>query len=71
MTIGDREYYRRRAEQESVAAEDATTASAREVHLDLAERYSAKLQLIDALSARSTMEEPRLEPAPVRRGARR
>lgn len=50
MGLGDSGYYRRRIEQEYAAAENATCMDARGLHLDLAERYAAKLRLIGALS---------------------
>lgn len=39
MTKTDRDYFRRRAEEERVAADRTGSASARRVHLELAERY--------------------------------
>lgn len=50
MGIRDLDYYRRRVGEESLAAKTASCVDARDVHLDLAERYSAKLRLIEALS---------------------
>lgn len=50
MGIADLDYYRRRVAEESLAAKTTSCAHARDVHLDLAERYSAKLRLIAALS---------------------
>jgi len=44
MTIQDFEYYSRRAQQERESAERAGDHSARYVHLELAERYAAKLR---------------------------
>jgi hypothetical protein len=67
--IRDQDYYRRRLAQESAAAQNASSACARDVHLDLAARYSAKLKLIQALSADAPVSEPRLEAAPARRTA--
>jgi hypothetical protein len=37
--LSDSEYFHRRAEEERAAAERATNALAREVHLELASRY--------------------------------
>ena len=67
MGSSDRDYYLRRVAQESAAAERASSAYAREVHLDLAARYSAKLRLIEALSNDGSFSEPRQEQAPARR----
>ena len=64
MGIGDLDYYRRRVGAELLAAKTTSCAHARDVHLDLAERYSAKLRLIEALS----VDVPRspAEAAPAR-----
>ncbi len=69
MVNKDRDYYRWRFAQESAAAERASCDYARDVHLDLAARYSAKLRLIEALASDAPFSEPRHEPAPVRRTA--
>jgi len=37
--LSDSEYFHRRAEEERAAAEQATNALARDVHLELASRY--------------------------------
>ena len=58
MRAGDKQYYRRRLTQEFAAAQNASCDVARAVHLELAERYSAKLRLIEALSARAAYAEP-------------
>jgi hypothetical protein len=47
----ERNYYRRRAEQESAAAERASTPQAQHAHRELAERYASKLELIESISA--------------------
>lgn len=39
MTESDRDYFRRRAEEERAAASRTDNASVRRVHLELAERY--------------------------------
>jgi len=49
MLSKDRDYYRRRVEQEMAAARSSACAFARSVHLDLAERYTTKLRLIEAV----------------------
>ena len=64
----DQDYYRRRIEQESAAAQRASSACARDVHLDLVSLYSEKLRLIQALDSDATFAEP-LHPALVRRTA--
>jgi hypothetical protein len=65
----DQDYYRKRLEQESAAAQNSRCAYARDVHLDLATRYSEKLRLMEALSSETSLSEPRLKVAPVRRTA--
>lgn len=50
MGNGDSDFYQRRIAQESEAARNATCADARDVHHALAERYAAKLRLIEVLS---------------------
>ena len=67
MDSKDRDYYRRRVAQENAAAESTSCAHARLVHADLAERYSAKLRLAEALATESSISEPRLEATPARR----
>lgn len=62
MLSMDREYYRRRVEQETAAAESAPSGQVRDVHLDLAERYSAKLHLVEAVLTERPFS--RAEPAP-------
>lgn len=69
MGTGDLQYYRRRAEEELLAARTTSCAYARDVHLDLAERYSAKLRLMEALAGDASSAEPRQEAAAVRRTA--
>lgn len=44
MTSLDLEYYRRREQQERSHAERADDQIARRVHLEMADRYSAKLR---------------------------
>ncbi len=44
MTNRDLEYYRRREVQERSNAEQADDSTARRVHQEMAERYSAKLR---------------------------
>jgi hypothetical protein len=46
----ERKYYRERIEQESAAAETASSAQARQAHRELAERYANKLELLDSIS---------------------
>jgi hypothetical protein len=48
MTSQDVEYYTRRERQERAHAERADDQTARRVHLEMADRYSAKLQDISA-----------------------
>jgi hypothetical protein len=48
---GERNYYRQRIEQESAAAEHASSAQARQAHRQLAERYANKLELLESISA--------------------
>lgn len=50
MNSADQEYYRRRIEKESTAAEATHCDIARAAHLELAERYSAKLRLFETMS---------------------
>jgi hypothetical protein len=47
----ERNYYRRRAEQESAAAECASTPQAQHAHRELADRYASKLELLESISA--------------------
>ena len=47
----DRSYYRRRIDQERSAADSADCGRARAVHLEMLERYSARLRLLDRVSA--------------------
>jgi hypothetical protein len=47
----ERNYYRRRAEQEASAAERASSPQARQAHRELADRYASKLELIESISA--------------------
>ena len=54
----DRDYYRRRVAQETAAAQCSSCDHARAVHRDLAERYSAKLRLAEALTSETSFEEP-------------
>ena len=49
MTTRDFEYYRRREQQERLHAERTEDTTARRVHLEMANRYSAKLREIDSL----------------------
>jgi hypothetical protein len=63
------DYYRRRIEQELAAAQTTRCAFARDVHRDLAERYVAKLRLIEALDAEAFFVEPKPLLAPARRSA--
>lgn len=49
MVEKDRDYYRRRMAQEKAAAINSSCPQSRDVHLDLTDRYSAKLRLIDAV----------------------
>jgi hypothetical protein len=46
----ERNYYQQRIEQESAAAETASSAQARQAHRELAERYTNKLDLLDSIS---------------------
>lgn len=48
MSSLDREYYARRERQEREHAARADDMTARRVHLEMAERYSAKLREIPA-----------------------
>jgi hypothetical protein len=50
MSNLDREYYARRERQEREHAERSDDTIARRVHLEMAERYSAKLREIPGLS---------------------
>jgi hypothetical protein len=47
----ERNYYRQRAQQESAAAESASSPQARRAHRELADRYASKLQLLDSISS--------------------
>jgi hypothetical protein len=47
----ERKYYRHRVEQESAAAERASTPQARQAHRELANRYASKLELLESISA--------------------
>jgi hypothetical protein len=47
----ERNYYRQRIEQESAAAERASTPRAQHAHRELADRYASKLELIESVSA--------------------
>lgn len=67
MIEKDQAYYQRRVAEETAAAQIASCAYARDVHLDLAARYSAKLQLIEAAFA--SLSDPQLEIARVYRTA--
>ena len=67
MTLGDRQYFERRLAEESAAAGSTACPHARDVHLQLAELYSDRLRLIEALAAQ-TASEPSLD-APLRAGA--
>jgi hypothetical protein len=46
----ERNYYLQRIKQESVAAERASSAQARQAHRELAERYANKLELLESIS---------------------
>ncbi len=61
MAIRDQDYYRRRIAEERAAAQYASSDYAREAHLDLADRYSDKLRLMEDLSSDSAFAE--LQPA--------
>ena len=50
MPSAERNYYRQRVEQESAAAERASSAKARQAHRELANRYSEKLELLDSVA---------------------
>ncbi len=67
MGIRDQDYHRRRIAEERAAAQHATSDYAREVHQDLAERYSDKLRLMETLSGDSGFAEPQPVIAPVLR----
>jgi hypothetical protein len=47
----DRSYYRRRIDQERSAADSANCGRARAVHLEMLELYSARLRLLESVSA--------------------
>jgi hypothetical protein len=47
----ERNYYRQRIEQESAAAETASSSQARRAHRELADRYSSKLELLESISS--------------------
>ncbi len=49
-------YYRQRAAEEAAAALRATDASARRVHLELAEAYTGKARAIEAAERRSAFQ---------------
>lgn len=51
MLSGDRKYYSRRVREEASAAEAASCPKARQAHLQLAELYSARLNLVEAISS--------------------
>lgn len=63
MGIRDQDYYRRRIAEEQSAAQQAASDDARAVHVDLAERYSDKLRLMEALSGDGGFAEPVIAPA--------
>ena len=58
MSLSDSEYFQRRADEERIAAERTSNASAREAHLELAKRYelaaSANGTAATALQSRSS-----------------
>lgn len=47
----DREYFSRRVREEVSASEAASCPKARQVHLDLADLYSARLNLVEAIAS--------------------
>jgi hypothetical protein len=49
MTTIDLEYYRRRERQERENAERSDDSTARRIHLEMANRYSAKLRDISLI----------------------
>jgi hypothetical protein len=51
MTTRDVEYYRRRERQEREHAERADDKTARRIHLDMANRYSAMLRDVSLIPA--------------------
>lgn len=51
MLDGDRKYFSRRVREETSAAEAASCPEARQAHLELAELYSARLNLVEAISS--------------------
>lgn len=51
MSNHDRDYYTRREQQEREHAERAFDTTARRVHLEMAERYSAKLREIPVVAS--------------------
>lgn len=51
MLLGDQKYYSRRVREEVSAAEAASCPKARQIHLQLAELYSARLKLVEAISS--------------------
>ena len=51
MLSAERKYYRQRIDQESAAAERASTPQARQAHRELANRYASKLELLESISA--------------------
>lgn len=54
MSDADFEYYRRREQHERACAERAQDQTARRVHLDMAERYAARLRTMAPSMAIST-----------------
>ena len=50
MLSAERKYYRQRIEQESAAANRASSAQACQAHRELAERYTSKLELLESIS---------------------
>jgi hypothetical protein len=47
----ERQYYRQRIDQESAAAERASSPEARQAHREMADRYSSKLELLESISS--------------------
>lgn len=51
MLSAERQYYRQRIDQESAAAERASSPEARQAHREMADRYSSKLELLESISS--------------------
>ena len=51
----DLNYYHRRSAEESAAAEAAHNSKVREIHLELARRYSDRITALNAASQRASL----------------